>query len=222
MIARIAAAPLKAKAMAGITTAAVPASFIPLGKENVTKVTASKEDQKRFDRIKALVRKRGAYAGTKHKRFSIPKEKLTEATIKQLGFRKSLISIPESGQDRFSSYRHPDNKFHIHSHKKDWTIHEDRHSSSQMLAVKANSVAGKVGAFVKGIPHAVTEGVPGGAIYAKSMGRGASMAGRVAKESSRSAVRNVRRWKDDIMDKVSVLNEIREAAFNDELEKLAY
>lgn len=111
----------------------------------------------RFERYKKLLREQGVYAGTHHKRIPIPKTKITEPDLKRLGFERVLLAIPEAGQDQFHSYRHPDNLFHLHSHPGVWTMHEDEHPSSTMLARKI----GPVKAFFQGMPHVLTEGIPG-------------------------------------------------------------
>lgn len=114
-----------------------------------------------FQQYTDRLRNEGVYAGTSHKRITIPKEKLDEHDLLQLGFEKVLLAIPEAGQDQFSSYRHPDNLFHLHSHPGRWTMHEDNHASSTMLSRKL----GPVRAALEGIPHVVTEGIPGLANY---------------------------------------------------------
>lgn len=135
--------------------------------------------QKRFDTYANLLRNKGVYAGTFHKRVLIPKAKLNENDLKSLGFESVLAAIPEAGQDQFRSYRHPDNLFHIHSHNDNWTMHEDRHPSSTMLARKI----GPVKAFIQGAPHVLTEGVPGLAAYvAGQFNRRRSTADRVSDE----------------------------------------
>lgn len=135
--------------------------------------------QKRFNTYADLLRNKGVYAGTFHKRVLIPKSKLNEDDLKSLGFESVLAAIPEAGQDQFRSYRHPDNLFHIHSHNDNWTMHEDRHPSSTMLSRKI----GPVRAFIQGAPHIITEGVPGLAAYvAGQFNRRRSTADRVNDE----------------------------------------
>src|SRR5690606_26702418 len=109
-------------------------------RQNLTKQSAEAEPnpitQSKFERIQKILRERGVEAGTAHKRIVIPKSRFSENEITSLGFQPVTIAIPEHGQDRFQSYRHPDNNFHIHSHGRDWTIHEDRHPAATMLAQK--------------------------------------------------------------------------------------
>lgn len=113
--------------------------------------------QRRFQRYAALLRRKGVYAGTSHKRVVIPKTHLDDQDLRALGFEQVVAAIPEAGQDRFYSYRHPSNLFHLHSHPGRWTMHEDEYPSATMLAKRY----GPWKAFVMGAPHVVTEGVPG-------------------------------------------------------------
>jgi hypothetical protein len=80
----------------------------------------------RFNRYLKILDQKGAFAGTGHRRVVIPKSKVTEQDIGTLGFEPVMAAIPEAGQDRFQSWRHPDNNYHIHSHGDRWTIHQDR------------------------------------------------------------------------------------------------
>lgn len=122
---------------------------------------SAEERQKRFDAFVQHLRERGVYAGTSHKRVVIPKSKLDAHDLTALGFERVLAAIPEAGQDEFHSYRHPNNLFHLHSHPGRWTMHEDEHPSATMLA----RTHGPVKAFFMGMPHVVTEGLPGLANY---------------------------------------------------------
>jgi hypothetical protein len=125
--------------------------------------------KQRFSELQGLVREHGAYAGTAHKRILIPKTKLTEHDISRLGFTPVTIAIPEAGQDRFQSFRHPDNNFHIHSHPDGWTMHEDSHPAATMLAKKVTGISRKAKAMAQGIPHASEEGLPGLYYYMKGV-----------------------------------------------------
>lgn len=121
----------------------------------------------RFKLLTDTLRSDGALAGTAHKRIVIPKDKLTEADLNHLGFQPVRIAIPEAGQDRFQSFRHPDNLFHVHSHPEGWTMHEDAHPSSTMLAVRAKGKLNKAKALLGGTAHVSEEGLPGLAYYLK-------------------------------------------------------
>jgi len=159
---------------------------------------ANKLLQNRFNKIKEMVNKQGVYSGTKHKRIVIPKTKLTKKQIGQLGFKKSYVAIPESGQDQWVSYRHPSNKIHIHSHNNEWTIHKDRHASSQMMAVKRRSLFGKALAYPQGAAHSISEGIPGLITYAKSKisDRNKSLAKNVFYEQPKKIIKRTKRWVD--------------------------
>lgn len=114
--------------------------------------------QRRFGRWADKLRTKGVFAGTSHKRIVIPKRYLNEDSIKSLGFQPVVVAIPEAGQDRFESFRHPNNLFHIHSHGDRWTMHEDSHPAATMLMQQG---VNPVKAVLQGIPHVVTEGAPG-------------------------------------------------------------
>jgi hypothetical protein len=129
---------------------------------------APKDLQDRFHRFRTLLDQKGVYAGTGHKRLAIPKNKLSEKDLGTLGFKPVVIAIPEAGQDRFQSFRHPSNNYHLHSHGDRWTMHEDRHPAATML-MKSQGV-GK--AIAQGIPHVVTEGLPGLGNYLMGQIRG--------------------------------------------------
>lgn len=117
--------------------------------------------QNRFNTFAKYLDTKGVYAGTGHRRIVIPKNKLSEPELGQLGFEPVMLAIPEAGQDRFRSFRHPDNTYHIHSHGDNWTMHQDSHPAATMLA----RTQGAAKALVNGIPHVVTEGIPGLAYY---------------------------------------------------------
>lgn len=118
--------------------------------------------RQRFGAYADLLRNKGTFAGTGHRRIVIPKSHLSEDHIKGLGFKPVVIAIPEAGQDRFSSYRHPNNLFHIHSHGDRWTMHEDRHPAATMIKDQ-----GLMKMVAQGAPHVMTEGLPGLYYYLK-------------------------------------------------------
>ena len=129
---------------------------------------ASPELQSKFENYTKLLRDKGVYAGTGHKRILIPKRDVTRDDLQNLGFESVMIAVPEAGQDEFRTYRHPDNLFHLHSHGDNWTMHEDRHPASTMIARKI----GPLKAAVQGLPHVVTEGIPGMGYYLAGQLRG--------------------------------------------------
>lgn len=139
--------------------------------------------RRQFNDLASTMREQGALAGTAHKRIVIPKDRFTETDIQRLGFTPVTVAIPEAGQDRFQSFRHPDNNFHIHSHPTSWTMHEDGHAAATMLAKKAKGLGEKAKAMAQGIPHVNEEGLPGLYYYVKGVLSGhKSTAERVFKE----------------------------------------
>ncbi len=143
----------------------------------------------RFSGYQKALESEGAYAGTGHKRVAIPKAVLPEPDLAALGFKKVLVGIPEGGQASFWSWRHPENNYHLHDHGEHWTMHADRHPSVTMAMMAAPTPAARVKALARGVTHVVTEGVPGGYLYARNMARRATgqavpgMVGAVAKEN---------------------------------------
>lgn len=179
--------------------------------------------KKRFDRIANLLNQTGVLVGTAHKRILIPKDKLTEKDIKSLGFVPVSIAIPEAGQDRFSSFRHPDTNFHIHSHPEGWTMHEDRHAASTMLARKAKGALDKTKALVSGLPHVNEEGIPGLYYYVKGvLGGHTSTAQRVLSELPKSTVKRIESWKPSLTFEGNKMKTASLTSFLSELEKISY
>ena len=124
-------------------------------------------------------------------RVLIPKSDLNVKHLtKGLGFLPTRIAVPESGQTQFRTFRHPHNKYHIHSHRKYWTMHRDKHSSftslrrkTQLiknpelknneisLKKKTNKISKPTNAaidFLRGTPHNIKEGIPGWYSYLKN------------------------------------------------------
>lgn len=166
--------------------------------EGVAEVLPTAADPRvtqRFGRLVNTLRTDGVLAGTAHRRLLIPKDKLTEDDVHSLGFVPVTIAIPEAGQDRFRSFRHPDSQFHIHSHPEGWTMHEDAHPASTMLARKVKGIAAKSKALVSGLPHVSEEGLPGLGYYIKGKLSGhASTARRVAGELPAHVKRRIASW----------------------------
>lgn len=149
---------------------------------------------KRFKYLANALRQDGVLAGTGHKRITIPKDKLTETDLGALGFTPVSIAVPEAGQDMFTSFRHPDNNYHLHSHPGRWTMHHDAHASATMLAKKAKTFGGKAKAYVQGMPHVSEEGLPGLFYYVKGQLAGkASTAESVASEMTAKARKRISR-----------------------------
>lgn len=187
-----------------VATSAVGGSLVPIQPEYVPhdNKDVSPTVKNRWGRIQKLVDSHGVYAGTNFKRVSIPKSKLSEKSLYDLGFKKSYIAVPESGQDQWASYRHADQNYHVHSHPKEFVFHKDKHAASQMIAKKRRSIAGKVKAFTVDSSHFVTEGIPGYFNYLKSVSKQmlsrqkAHLSENVKKES-KNLMRNINRWRDE-------------------------
>lgn len=147
-----------------------------------------------FGELKGALSEYGVTTGTGHKRILIPRGLLSQQDIEEdLGFTPVTIAIPESGQTTKTSWRHTKNLYHIHQHEKFWTMHKDRHAAATMTA-KAEAMqseSGEIGAFrfaghmFAGLPHVVTEGIPGAYYYLKGkiMG-GPTLSQRIVKETS--------------------------------------
>lgn len=180
-----------------------------------------KKVRHRFDKLTKALKVHGDPLGTGHKRIIVPKRVMKEDDlIGQLGFIPVKVAIPETGQTRFESFRHPDNLFHLHEHGDAWIMHKDDHPASTMLIKKwkmAREAAKKaaeegrvsankaveatggvlkpVGDFVRGLPHVVTEGIPGAYYYVKGkVTGGKSMRERLEEVTPPSYKRQVKRW----------------------------
>lgn len=139
----------------------------------------------KFDRYKQALTQRGDAMGTGHKRIAIPKTNLTEDEINQLGFQRSMIAVPESGQDRFASWRHPEGNYHLHSHPDHWLLHQDEHPSLTVALAKAKTPGEKATALRDGLSHIFGEGVPGLGHYLKNQVTGG---GKMAEVINKGAV----------------------------------
>ena len=118
--------------------------------------------------IANALERRGAWANTYHKRVAIPKAYLSQQDLADSGYLPSLMAIPESGQDQWTSYRHPDNLYHFHSHGDVWTAHKDEHPSMAMLKYKEMTPFERIKATGSGIQHVLNEGVPGAYAYLRN------------------------------------------------------
>jgi hypothetical protein len=123
--------------------------------------------QEKFKQLTQYLNEHGVFTGTKHKRISVPKAYMPESVLDRLGFVPVTIAIPENGQDTFTSWRHPDHTYHVHSHPNYWTMHQDAHPAATMLMRPGDPLKKKLKALNEGVPHVVTEGLPGLGIYLK-------------------------------------------------------
>jgi hypothetical protein len=121
--------------------------------------------QQKHEQYKKNLNEKGVWTNTYHKRIAIPKSELSESQIRALGYHPVVVAVPEGGQDRFTSFRNTSTAHHIHSHPEHWTMHEDEHPSTTMLMARNVPAAERAKALVTGLPHILTEGVPGVATY---------------------------------------------------------
>lgn len=91
-------------------------------------------------------------------RIAIPKSKMSERSLLSSGFEPVLISIPEPGQARFTSWRHADG-YHAHDHGKAWIMHKDQHPPNPLQPLQTAQ-------------HVLTEGLPGALGYVKHQALG--------------------------------------------------
>ena len=149
-------------------------------KSNTPAAAYQRKIQSRFGRLTKALETQEETAGTKVKRILIPKKVMGERDLKQLGFAPATISIPEAGQTRFKSFRHPQKLFHLHEHGDAWIMHKDKRPAKGLQAV----------------PHVITEGVSGAYHYLKGrIKRIPSMRERVEKATSSEYKRHVKKWK---------------------------
>lgn len=185
---------------AGILWAAKPLSWFSntesqydVSKE-IKSFSGKQTAQERFNIFRKALNVYGEEVGTGHKRILIPKSVLSEKELEnQLGFIPVKIAVPEAGQDTNISWRSTKNNYHIHSHGEEWTMHEDKHAASTMLfkkwqeenKKKDSSIFSPIGEFFKGIPHIITEGIPGIFYFAKGkISGGDDMTERIHQEGS--------------------------------------
>lgn len=145
-----------------------------------------------FSKLQKALPKYGQEIGTGHKRILFPKSLISEEELEgQLGFVPVKVAIPESGQSTSISWRNPENLYHLHSHGDSWTMHKDRHAASTMTALAAAkkeplSIAEYAIETIKGLPHVITEGLPGLKDYLWGKMSGAEdMAARLKEETPR-------------------------------------
>lgn len=97
--------------------------------------TPLEELQARFSALAEDLNRRGAKVNPLNpdmKRMHFSKGTLNEAQLHRLGFVPVRIAIPEGGQARTTSYRHPVTNHHIHDHGDRWIMHEDAHAAFPM------------------------------------------------------------------------------------------
>jgi len=118
--------------------------------------------EEEFAWFKQTLEEYGVKVGTGHNRILIPKSVITRKELeKELGYKKVLAAIPEGGQTSIFSYRSPEELYHLHSFGKWWSMHKDEEISSTMLQYQKGNEGNLLSNFKKGLPHLLTEGVPG-------------------------------------------------------------
>jgi hypothetical protein len=139
--------------------------------------------KRRWANLSGEVERSGVLTG-QNKRIMIPKRVLHEKDLTHhLGFVPVTVAVPEAGQTKLRSFRHPDHNYHIHEHGDEWSVHHDEHPSTPMLLHKMRMEAQKkkaelttaaevtarevVMSTIRGMPHLIGEGVPGMAYYLK-------------------------------------------------------
>ena len=98
-------------------------------------------------------------------RVMIPSWEIDEAALPYAGFQQSLMAIPERGQAGIMTYRDPKEYYHLHRHKDDWFMHQDKFPSvnQAMQHVRETNPAPieEVRELGRGVKHVTTEGLPG-------------------------------------------------------------
>lgn len=114
-------------------------SLLEAFREELEKSAALSEKQqdyhrrKRFNRIHKTLMSEGAETGAQMKRIVVSKKHLTKEDIHKLHFKPVTIAVPEAGQSKIRTFRHPISNHHIHEHGDDWVIHHDTKPSTTML-----------------------------------------------------------------------------------------
>ena len=118
--------------------------------------------QDKFKTITDTLAREGAYTNTYHKRIVVPHDYLNQQDLSDLGFMRSRVAVPERGQTEFTTWRHPNNLYHFHTHPTALTVHEDFYPSMDMLRYGKKSPLKRLTQDLpRGLSHVLTEGVPG-------------------------------------------------------------
>lgn len=169
-----------------------------LALQNPDLLTTSDVDTpaERFEYFRRALKKYGEALGTGHKRIAIPKSLLSEEELTDtLGFVPVDVAIPEAGQTDWASYRNPYSTYHLHEHGAFWTMHQDEYTASTMMSYryvqeqkkkgKEPSLVKRAELFFRGLPHVITEGIPGAYYYIRGQITGAEdMLERLRAETS--------------------------------------
>jgi hypothetical protein len=188
-----------------MSIAAIPNFFKQAAEDDVASTLSG--DEKAKKKLLPLVEKHrknpdlpGGGPASSLPRTAIPRKALTIPELKALGFAESLVAVPEIGQKRLTTYRHPQNNLHLHDHGKNWFLHEDNFPSAQMIKLRRQQERGEdstlldrvkdeVVAVAQGLPHAVREGIPGTSRYLYGVATGApTFQERLQRKSASGAV----------------------------------
>ena len=151
----------------------------------------------------------------------IDDKELTADDLLDAGFIKSLIAVPELGQESIWTYRHPLNGLHFHKHPNKWLFHEDKYSSLQMLLKRyalENPQAqwsdklryAVTDAIPNSLSHVVNEGLPGWMNIAVGALKGAPGMSQSRKDSSEAPI-NIGKGLLNSATAVGILSAIRYA-----------
>jgi histidinol phosphatase-like enzyme/8-oxo-dGTP pyrophosphatase MutT (NUDIX family)/pterin-4a-carbinolamine dehydratase len=144
----------------------------PVNRLNAFVAQHNEEPEVDFGRWAMLPRSRAARDTTRGETESYRGQEgadgFTLQDLYDLGFFDSAVAVPELGQSRWMTWRHPQSNLHWHDHPKNWNAHIDDHPASQVLLKRLEeagenprSPANIIRAAVYGAPHAIGEGLPG-------------------------------------------------------------
>jgi hypothetical protein len=98
-------------------------------------------------------------------RIVMPKGWINEKALKHMPDKrdwvKTLIAVPEKGQDTPYTWRQRGTGGHLHRHPNSWVLHRDRHEAMNMKLRDAKNVKEVLNAVGEGSKHLLGEGVPG-------------------------------------------------------------
>jgi hypothetical protein len=195
-------------------------SFRPDRSLKPKELTYRRHVRRRFASLHKILEEKGVDTGAQMKRIVVPKRVLSKTDmLEHLGFVPVVVAVPEVGQTKLQSYRHPLSNHHIHDHGDSWVIHDDVHPSTTMLWLKRKlkedgklsdyspphkpksvtrshkSSGSLVRTTLEGMPHLIGEGVPGMAAWAKAKAFGLpGMKERVREGIDPSALRRMGKW----------------------------
>lgn len=195
-------------------------SFRPDRSLKPQELTYRRRVRRRFASLHKILEEKGVDTGAQMKRIVVPKRVLSKTDmLEHLGFVPVVVAVPEVGQTKLQSYRHPLSNHHIHDHGDSWVIHDDVHPSTTMLWFKRKleedgklsdyspphkpksvarshkSSGNLVRTTLEGMPHLIGEGIPGMAAWAKAKAFGLpGMKERVREGIDPSALRRMGTW----------------------------